>query len=581
MLPSSFYRPGRNFRWGVLLFALLLTSTAFARTYHIQRYNDAIVVNENGRTVVSEEITFVFQGQYNGIYRRIPVEYPNDAGSNYTLFIESVDVTDESGAALKFEKQYKGDLLQLKIYVPGATDTTKTIRIRYVVLNAIRYFEDHDELYWNVTGNDWPVDIESAAAFASFPSPAAGQLRAHAYEGPYGSAAQSITDILGSNVQFQTVHALTPRGGMTIDIYVPKGILHQPSAITRAWWFLRSNLILLLPLLSFVVMGGMWYYKGRDPDPGLSVAPLYEPPDGMTPAEVGTLIDDTIDSRDITSTLVDLAVRGYLKIEETNNKVLFFDNRDYIFHLLKPPAEWNSLARHENEILSNMFFSGATECRFSDLKNRFYLAIPTIKKEIIAELKDKTMYRVDPDTANGYRVVGVLLIAAPIVLAQVTGLYSFFRAPLMAVIAIVISAVIVYLFGRNMTAKTMKGMRALVGVQGFREFMSRVDGERLRKFPPETFEKCLPFAMALGVEKHWAAAFQDIIKDPPSWYVSPYPGQPFHTMYFTDSMHSMSSSAYEAFTSAPRASASGSGFGGGGGGGFSGGGFGGGGGGAF
>jgi uncharacterized membrane protein len=581
MLASRFSRPGRIIRWGVLLVALFVCSAASARSYHIQRYNEAISVNENGRIVVSEELTFVFEGEYHGIYRDIPVEYPNSGGSNYTLFIENIDVTDDSGAALKYESHYKGDLLRLKIYVPGATDAKRTVRIRYVVLNAIRYFEDHDELYWNVTGNDWPVDIESAAAFVSFPASTAGHLRANAYEGPYGSAERSITDILGSNVQFQSVHSLTPRGGMTIDVYIPKGFLHQPWAVTRAWWFLRSNLVLLLPLLSFLVMGGMWYYKGRDPDPGLSVAPLYEPPEGMTPAEVGTLIDDTVDPRDITSTLVDLAVRGFLKIEEVNNKVLFFNNRDYVFHLQKLPAEWTSLARHESEILSNMFTGGAMECRFSDLKNRFYLAIPSIKKEIIQELKDKTMYRVDPDTANGYRVVGVLLIAAPIVLAQVTGVYSFFRAPLMAIIAIAISAIVVYLFGRNMTAKTIKGMRALVGVQGFREFMSRVDGDRLRKFPPETFEKCLPFAMALGVEKHWAAAFQDIIKDPPSWYVSPYPGHGWNTMYFTDSMHTMSSSAYEAFTTAPRASASGSGFGGGGGGGFSGGGFGGGGGGAF
>jgi uncharacterized membrane protein len=582
MHASQFFRPSRNLRWGVLLFAFIVFAVpSFARSYHLKNYNDGIAIGENGRVVVSEELTFVFEGAYNGIYRVIPTEYPGEAGSNYTLFIENIDVTDESGNALKFERQYRGGSLKLKIFVPGATDTTRTIRIRYVVLNAIRYFEDHDEFYWNVTGNDWTVDIDSASAFASFPGGAAGGIRAHAFEGPYGSAERSITDIVGSNVQVQTAHPLAPRSGLTIDVYVPKGVLHQPSIFTRSYWFLRSNMILLLPLLSFLVMGTMWYYKGRDPDPELSVAPLYEPPDGMTPAEIGTLIDDSVDPRDITSTLVDLAVRGYLKIEEVNEKVLFFNNRDFVFHLLKPQSEWGNLARHENEILSNMFFSSSTECRFSDLKNRFYLAIPSIKKEIIEELKSRTMYRVDPDTANGYRVVGILLIAAPIILAQVTGVYSFFRAPVMGVIAIAISLVIVYLFGRNMTAKTMKGMRALVGVQGFREFMSRVDGDRLRKFPPETFEKCLPFAMALGVEKHWASAFQDIIKDPPTWYVSQYPITNWNTMNFTSSMNNMSSSAYEAFTSAPRASSSGSGFSGGGGGGFSGGGFGGGGGGAF
>jgi len=584
MSPSTLFRPGRNFRRGVLLFLLLALFTplaAFARSYHLQRFHDGIVVQPNGRVVVTEELTYVFVGQFQGIYRDIPVEYPGPGGSNYTLFLENVDVADEQGAPLKFEQQYKGGNLHLKVYVPGAADATRTVRIRYVVLNGIRFFADHDEFYWNVTGNDWLVDIDSASAFVDFPDAAAGSLRAQAFQGSYGMVDRTATaEVKGAVTHFEASRALSPREGFTVDIFVPKGILTQANLLVRGYWFLRSNLILLLPFFSFLVMGGMWYYKGRDPDPGLSVAPLYEPPEGMTPAEVGTLIDDTVDPRDITSTLIDLAVRGYLKIEEVDEKVLFFNNRDFVFHLLKPKPEWDKLARHENEILSNMFVVGSTECRLSDLKNRFYLALPSIKQEVLEELKDKTMYRVDPDTANGYRVVGILFIAGPIVLAQVTGFYQFFRAPLMAVIAIAISAIIVFLFGREMTAKTMKGMRAFVGIQGFREFLSRVDGDRLKKFPADTFEKFLPFAMALGVEKHWATAFQGIIKDPPTWYVSNQPIGMWSPLYFTHSMNTMTSSTYEAFTSAPRASSSGSGFGGGGGG-FSGGGFGGGGGGAF
>ena len=118
--------------------------------------------------------------------------------------------------------------------------------------------------------------------------------------------------------------------------------------------------------------------------------------------------------------------------------------------------------------------------------------------------------------------------------------------------------------------------------------MNRVDGERLKKMPPTTFEKFLPYAMALGVEHHWAQAFVGIVKDPPSWYVTPggyYAGMMFNPMFFSSSMHSMASDMHQVFVSAPRASSTGSGFGGagfgGGGGGFSGGGFGGGGGSAF
>jgi len=124
-------------------------------------------------------------------------------------------------------------------------------------------------------------------------------------------------------------------------------------------------------------------------------------------------------------------------------------------------------------------------------------------------------------------------------------------------------------------------------VLGFQEFMNRVDADRLKTMPPNTFEKFLPYAMALGVEHHWAQAFAGIIKDPPTWYAGPVGygyGMAFNPILFSSSMHGMATDMHQVFVSAPRASSGGSGFGGGGfggGGGFSGGGFGGGGGGAF
>jgi uncharacterized membrane protein len=143
--------------------------------------------------------------------------------------------------------------------------------------------------------------------------------------------------------------------------------------------------------------------------------------------------------------------------------------------------------------------------------------------------------------------------------------------------------VIWWLFARVMTAKTVKGARTHVAVLGFQEFMNRVDAERLKIMPPTTFEKFLPYAMALGVEHHWAQAFAGIVKDPPQWYVSPGGYGAFNPIFFSSSMHSMASDMHQVFVSSPRASSSASGFGGGGGGGggFSGGGFGGGGGSAF
>ena len=167
------------------------------------------------------------------------------------------------------------------------------------------------------------------------PESAAGKLRAQAFTGVYGSAQRDATsEVNGADVAFETSNPLPMRGGMTIDIFIPKDILKEPGAITRVFWFLGSNPIVFLPLVTFGVMFVLWWYKGRDPDPGRSVAPMYEPPPGMSPAEAGALIDDKIHPRDITSTIVDLAVRGYIKIEETvETNLLIFHSKDYVFHM--------------------------------------------------------------------------------------------------------------------------------------------------------------------------------------------------------------------------------------------------------
>jgi uncharacterized membrane protein len=159
---------------------------------------------------------------------------------------------------------------------------------------------------------------------------------------------------------------------------------------------------------------------------------------------------------------------------------------------------------------------------------------------------------------------------------------------LVLAVAVLLTIGIVYLFGHHLAAKTLRGARTRVECLGFKEFMTRVDGDRIRHMPPDTFEKFLPYAMAFGVEQHWAKAFQGLITQPPSWYVgSGYgtAGLMWTPLMFTNSMSTFSTSAYQSFAAAPQASSSGSGFGSGGGfgggGGFSGGGFGGGGGDAF
>src|SRR5581483_9442537 len=315
-------------------------------------------------------------------------------------------------------------------------------------------------------------------------------------------------------------------------------ILHEPALPVRIGWFVASNPVALVPLVAFVVMFGLWYVKGRDPDPGISVAPLYEPPAQLSPAELGTLVDDKVDPRDITSTLIDLAVRGYLQIEEVANEGFFTKHKDYIFHLLKPMEEWPKLAAHERIMLEKIFGPGGQQTKLSDLKEHFYTALPMIRDEIMRSLKRRGMYTVDPKSAAGYMFLGILAIVGVSLLLQYAAGVSLFVSGVVAFVSLAVAAGIVLIFGRLLTAKSLLGMRTYVGVLGFQEFMTRVEADRLKRMPPDTFEKFLPYAMALGVEQRWAKAFAGIIQDPPRWYTSPGGAPPtgFNPIFFTNSM---------------------------------------------
>jgi uncharacterized membrane protein len=577
---SSRPRPPFRLASALLLFFVLCPPLALARDWRVSDFHTTVGIDREGAAVINERITLVFSGEFHGVHRFIPIEYPGPHGSNYTLFLRVRRVTDGAGNPLRYERSTSNGALDLKIYIPDATDATRTVAIDYSSPNAVRFFPDHDEFYWNVTGNDWPVPIDHASAFVHLPENASGGLRAQAFTGVYGSQERAAeATVEGANVNFETTGPLTMRGGLTIDIFIPKNVLSEPGPLRRAAWFVGSNPIVLLPPWAFVVMFGLWWFKGRDPKPGLSVAPMYEPPQGMTPAEVGALVDDSVHPRDITSTLIDLAVRGYVKIEEVAERGIIFTHKDYVFHLLRPREQWSGLAPHERVMLEHVFADGA-ETRLSSLKNRFYTAIPVIREDIMSALKTKGMYLLDPGSANAYTFLGAAFVAAPFVIAAMLH-YPVFASVGLLLLALLLAALIVWLFGRQMTAKTLQGARTRVAVLGFQEFMNRVDADRLKRMPPNTFEKFLPFAMALGVEHHWAQAFAGIVQNQPSWYVGPN-GTMFNPILFSSSMHSMAADMHQVFVSSPRASSSGSGWSGGsGGGGFSGGGFGGGGGSAF
>src|SRR5208337_2123420 len=202
-----------------LLLALATTASAQARSWRVADFKDTISIAADGTALVSEKISITFVGEWHGIHRTIPVEYPGAQGTNYTLFLDVLSVTDENGTKLKYDSSKSGAYRDLKIYIPGAVDATRTVNLDYSVRNGVRFFDSYDEFYWNITGNDWPVPIDHASAFVTLPETAAGGLRAQAFTGAYGSKQSDATaEVKGADILSETTQPLPMRGGLTIDI---------------------------------------------------------------------------------------------------------------------------------------------------------------------------------------------------------------------------------------------------------------------------------------------------------------------------------------------------------------------------
>ena len=573
----------------VLLCALFLqASAAPALTTHelrIENFHSDVIVMPDGSVDVTETIQAHFFGtNWHGLYRSIPVEYVTPQGFNYSLFLNVKHVTDGSGRSLKFDSSRERHYRKLKIYIEGADNSTQTISIEYTVSDALRFIDDHDEFYWNVTGDEWTAPIHAASARVVLPTGTTG-IRANVFTGAYRSRAQDAdAEIAANGVEVHTREPLGIREGLTIAVAFDKGFVHEPTAADKISLFLRSNWPLVLPVFAFVIMFYLWWTKGRDPRLR-PIAAQYEPPDQLTPGEAGTLVDNSADMRDITASIVDLAVRGYITIEEHQKDTMLglMHHKDYNFIARKDRSEWAKLKPHEQTLLAGLFNSGTVgeSVSMSSLENHFYTSLPGIKSNLFGSLVTHGYYKQRPDTVRSTYlgiggVVGFLLVFGGLKLAAGMGM-----APPAFIIAGILTGAIIAGFGWFMPAHTEQGTRALEGVLGFEDFLVHVESDRFNKMikTPEMFEKFLPFAMALGVEKNWSKAFQGILKEPPDWYHGSSYGPNFYPIYFVNDLNYMSTQASSVMTSAPRSSG-GSGFGGGGGG-SSGGGFGGGGGGGF
>lgn len=566
---------------GLLIAALavLTTPAAAQRAIIITDFGARIVVNKDASVDVTETITARFNGQWNGIYRTVPVQYHTLQGLNWSIRLSDISATTPDGEALRVEHQREGHYEKVKIWVPGAQDASRTIALHYKAANALRYFDDHDELYWNITGDEWDVAIGAVSAEIVLPDAVEG-VRATSYNGVFGSRSQDATvTVDGHVVRVSMPKTLGFHEGVTAVVGWNPGVVTRPTATEKARNFLADNLPLLIPLPIFFGMAFLWWKRGRDPSKR-PITVQYEPPTDVTPAEAGVMIDERVDPRDVTATLVDLAVKGHIRIEETEEAHLFglFSSTEYVFHKLRP-AEPAPLQRHELLMLDGLFENvGVDRVELSELQNKFYRNLAGIRQAITRRLVEKGRFTADPAAVRSrWRTGAIVLTFLIIALGGTVGAKLGFT-PLPFFIAALLSGLIVGIFGHLMPARTEQGTRSLEQVLGFQEFLARVDKEHYARVvkTPEMFEKFLPYAMAFGVERNWARAFRGILREPPRWY-SGGRFSTFDANVFTSRMSALSSSAGNTMSSSPRSSG-GSGFGGGG---SSGGGGGGGGGGGF
>jgi uncharacterized membrane protein YgcG len=560
-----------------LLFLLL--SLFAAADERILSFHSDITVMQDGWIEVTETIRVRAEGNRirRGIYRDFPTEYFDKLGNRYEVDFQPLAVLRNDASERFHSQQYRNGV---RTYF-GNSDRyiehgVHTYRFRYRASRMLGFFENHDELYWNVTGFDWafPIDKASASVRLDF-DVAAGEISTTAFTGPYGSTAQDYRSFVDADgvAHFEASSSMSALSGLTIVVMWPKGHVAEPTWVDRAGWLLRDNLNLLIALAGFAGLLGyyipVWQRYGKDPDEGLLVT-RYVPPQDFSPASLRYIRQMYYDNKVMTAAIVNLAVNGYLRINDLGSEHTLFK--------LEPGPEAPPMAAGEKELYEALFEDGKRVVLEQENHELLGGAKSAHSKSLRKDYNRKYF-----QTNGLLNIPGILIAIVSTVLA-----FAFGGRPSIAFFAIVVLMLLtIVIFAVIMRRPTVHGRTVLDQMLGFRDYLeiAEKDEMNLRNPPektPQLFEAYLPFALALGVEQNWAEKFADIldaVRGPrgrgyqPEWYSGDWDSSDFST-----SIGSVSSNLGSAISSSVTPPGSSSG---GGGGGFSGGGGGGGGGGGW
>jgi len=572
----------------------------------IKAYAVDIAVQRDGSLLITEVIDYDFGAiSHHGIDRDIPVRFHYDGRYDRVYPLHVVGVSASPGTPAQYKTlSVAGGQTRIRIGDPNQTITGEhTYTINYVVRGALNGFADHDELYWNAIGHAWAAPIDNVDVRVHTP---ATITKVACFSGPqYSSLGCDAATSNGTEASFHQSH-LDSYSGATVVVAIPRGVVTAPKPILEERWSLARafertpstvglSAGLLAAILGFV--GWMGWRTGRDRqavggavdaafakgDGPEETVPLlhhvetpveFEPPDGIRPGEIGTLIDEVANPLDVTATIVDLAVRGYLKIEEIE-KQGWFGKADWQLTRLEKN---DPLKDYERTLLDGLFAGSGNQVKLSELRQHFAARLASVQAALYRDTISQGWFSRSPSTTRTmWHAIGVGVVvlggALTFVLARWTHLGLLGLPVLVGGFALTLAA-------HRMPHRTAKGTGMLRRVEGFKRFIESPTETGHAQFDERTnlFSEYLPYAIVFGCTEKWAQAFASLgqqATDTTGWYVS---NHPFEYMAFSHTMDGFTTTTAGTVAAATPSSSGSSGFGGGG---FSGGGGGGGGGGSW
>ncbi len=505
---------------------------------------DNLVTQDNRFDVTEAYVISVTQGPFRFGTRNIPLGRITRIDS---LQISEDGVTlrgDCSGSPGTFCGSVAKDEYQIRYEFrsPANSGSRRSFRIKYTVRGALRSYPGGDQLWWSALAPDRPFPVGDSTVTVKLPADRPLQQAAS-----YPDTWQQ--NVAGNTITWQAPGSLGKDGNVEVRVQYP----HDERMTAPVWQanFDRTQALEegLRPILSLasvalaalLAIGGPLFayvqYARRGRDPEAVVAPEYltEPPSDELPGVIGTLLDEKADMQDIMATLIDLARRGYIVIEQTKRGGLggLFGGTDFTFH--RTDKATDNLRWLEKLLLNGVFSGHDSQVELSDLRNKFYTKIPGIKSELYAELVRNGYFTRSPETTRGLWMgvsIGILVLAGLVGYGAYALLWRFTPLSILPAFGLGITGTAFLLIASFMPSKTPKGSQETARWRAFRQYLRNIKKYTDVQQASDQFEKYIAYAVAFGIDSQWIHDFAPALTAMPTWYYPTYLGGPWHRGYY-------------------------------------------------